>query len=48
MLGREGVVRKLEIDMSEEENIKLQKSINAISDAIKEAEEVAAESTQAE
>ena len=48
ILGRDGVVRKLEIDMTEEENIKLQKSINAISEAIKEAEEVAAENTQAE
>ena len=37
VIGRDGVVERLEIKMSEEEGIKLQKSINAIKAAIKEA-----------
>jgi L-lactate dehydrogenase len=37
IIGRDGVVERLEIKMSEEEGIKLQKSINAIKAAIKEA-----------
>ena len=37
VIGRDGVVERLEVKMSEEEGIKLQKSINAIKAAIKEA-----------
>ena len=37
VVGRHGVVRKLELKLSEKEGIKLQKSINAIKEAIKEA-----------
>lgn len=38
VLGRNGVVRKLDIKLTEKEGIKLQKSINAIKEAISEAE----------
>ena len=37
VIGRDGVVKRLEVNMTEEEGIKLQKSINAIKDAINEA-----------
>ena len=37
VIGRDGVVERLEIKISEEEGVKLQKSINAIKAAIKEA-----------
>lgn len=36
ILGRHGVVRRLDLKLTEKEGIKLQKSINAIKDAIKE------------
>ena len=37
VVGRDGVIRRLEIQMSETEGVKLQKSINAIKSAIAEA-----------
>lgn len=37
VIGRDGVIRRLEIQMSEVEGVKLQKSINAIKSAIAEA-----------
>lgn len=37
VVGRDGVIKRLEIEMREDESIKLQKSINAIKEAIKEA-----------
>lgn len=36
ILGRHGVVRRLDLKLTEKEGVKLQKSINAIKDAIKE------------
>ena len=38
VIGREGVIRKLDLELSEKEGIKLQKSINALRAAISEAE----------
>ena len=37
VVGRHGVIRKLDLKLTEKEGIKLQKSINAIKEAIKEA-----------
>lgn len=37
VIGRDGVIRRLEIQMNEQEGIKLQKSINAIKQAVAEA-----------
>jgi len=37
VIGRDGVIKRLEIELSEEEGIKLQKSVNAIKSAISEA-----------
>jgi L-lactate dehydrogenase len=37
VIGRDGLIKRLEIKISEEEGIKLQKSINAIKAAINEA-----------
>ncbi|MBQ9403020.1 L-lactate dehydrogenase [Candidatus Saccharibacteria bacterium] len=39
IVGRHGIIRKLELKLTEKEGIKLQKSINAIKEAIKEATE---------
>ena len=38
VVGRDGLIRRLEIQMNEQEEIKLQKSVNAIKQAISEAE----------
>ena len=38
ILGRNGVIRRLEVKLTEEEGIKLQKSVNAIKEAISEVE----------
>ena len=40
VVGRKGVVRKLELSMTEEEGIKLQTSVNALKDAIAEIKEL--------
>ena len=39
IVGRHGIVRKLDLKLTEKEGIKLQKSINAIKSAIKETSE---------
>ena len=36
VIGKNGVVRRLELKLSEAENVKLQKSINALKEAIAE------------
>ncbi|MDO4978914.1 MAG: L-lactate dehydrogenase [Candidatus Saccharibacteria bacterium] len=39
VIGRKGVIRRCDIDLTEEESVKLQKSINAIKEAIAECPE---------
>ena len=39
VIGREGVIRRIGVPMTEEEGIKMQKSVNALKNAIKEVGE---------